>query len=83
MLKIFLALAAINVRLNTAVGNKSLSVLLEKLKSFGLLVCFTIVYMFKYFLEGHIIKATFFKNLAYEIQADHSYFSNGNEGLYL
>lgn len=43
--------------------------LLERLESFGSLVCFTVVYMFKYFLEGHIIKATFFKNLAYEIQA--------------
>lgn len=44
MFKIFLVLTDTNIRLNTAVGNKSLHVLLKKLESIVLLVCITVVF---------------------------------------
>lgn len=53
--------------LNTAVGNKSLSVLLESLETFGYWYVL-LLFLCLIFLEGHIIKATFFKDLTYEIQ---------------
>lgn len=64
-LKYFLALADTNGRLNTAVGNKSPYVHFKILKAlfyWYVLVSFS---MFKIFLEGRIIKSSFFKNLAY------------------
>lgn len=69
MFKILLALTDTNVGLNAAVlgiykGNKNLYVPFKKLESIVLLVLL-LFSMFKIFLDGLVIKASFLKNLAY------------------
>jgi len=64
MLKIFLALTDTNVRLKTAVGSKSLC-FLKNVKALFYLYVLPLFSMFKIFIEDQIIKAFFFKNLAY------------------